>query len=91
MREFYGILLEVALDASDKLMIISAPLRKDGVAAIERLFVIADQPIAALFFNEAVAFGVCEWLHSTCIEPSIYFGVIGFDDVIGAKTAVPGV
>jgi LacI family transcriptional regulator len=49
----------------------------------------ADRPTAALCFNDAVAFGACDGLRSARIEPGVDFGVIGFDDVIEAKTAVP--
>jgi len=89
MRGFRDALVEAALDASDELVISSAPSRAGGVAAVERLLAMADRPTAALCFNDAVAFGACDGLRSARIEPGVDFGVIGFDDVIEAKTAVP--
>jgi LacI family transcriptional regulator len=36
-----------------------------------------------------VAFGVCDGLRARRLEPGPDFAVVGFDDVIEAKTAVP--
>ncbi len=47
------------------------------------------KPTAAVCFNDAVAFGVCDGLRAANLEPGRDFGVVGFDDVIEAKTAVP--
>ncbi len=46
-------------------------------------------PTAALCFNDAVAFGVCDGLRARTLEPGRDFSVVGFDDVIEARTAVP--
>jgi LacI family transcriptional regulator len=83
-----------ALDAAglpmrDDLVIGSAPSRAGGVTAIERALALADQPTAAICLNDAVAFGVCDGLRAQHKEPGADFAVIGFDDVIEAKTAVP--
>ena len=40
-------------------------------------------------FNDAVAFGACDGLRARKLEPGLDFAVVGFDDVIEAKTAVP--
>ena len=50
---------------------------------------LANQPTAALCFNDAAAFGVCDGLRAAGKEPGRDFGVVGFDDVIEAETAVP--
>src|SRR5690606_14967291 len=47
------------------------------------------RPTAALCFNDAVAFGVCDGLRAARLEPGPDFGVVGFDDVIEARSAVP--
>lgn len=78
-----GIVLEEAL------IIGSAPSRAGGVDAIMRAMQLADKPTAALCFNDAVAFGVCDGLRAQRMEPAADFAVIGFDDVIEAKSAVP--
>lgn len=56
---------------------------------MERCNLLAERPTAALCFNDAVAFGVCDGLRGLGQEPGKDFGVVGFDDVIEAKTAVP--
>jgi LacI family transcriptional regulator len=71
------------------LIIASAPSRAGGVDAIGRAMQLLDKPTAALCFNDAVAFGVCDGLRTEGLDPGQDFGVIGFDDVIEAKTAVP--
>ncbi len=48
-----------------------------------------EPPTAAVCFNDAVAFGVCDGLRARRLEPGDDFAVVGFDDVIEAKTAVP--
>lgn len=77
------------LDADEDLVIASAPSRAGGVAAMERCNRLANRPTAALCFNDAVAFGVCDGLRGLGQEPGKDFAVVGFDDVIEAKTAVP--
>ncbi|SMD15265.1 LacI family DNA-binding transcriptional regulator [Rhizobium sp. RU36D] len=77
------------LEQSEDLVIASAPSRAGGVAAMERCHLLADRPTAALCFNDAVAFGVCDGLRGLGREPGKDFAVVGFDDVIEAKTAVP--
>ncbi|MGO7259036.1 substrate-binding domain-containing protein, partial [Rhizobium brockwellii] len=51
--------------------------------------VLADKPSAAVCFNDAVAFGVCDGLRARRLEPGSDFAVVGFDDVIEAQAAVP--
>jgi LacI family transcriptional regulator len=77
------------LACPEELVVSSAPSRAGGVDAIDRAMAIADRPTAAVCFNDAVAFGVCDGLRSRRLEPGRDFAVIGFDDVIEAKTAVP--
>jgi LacI family transcriptional regulator len=83
-------LVEAGIEPFGAFVISSAPSRAGGVAALERMMATGrDTPTAALCFNDAVAFGVCDALRSRRLEPGIDFGVIGFDDVIEAKSAVP--
>ncbi|WP_457586935.1 LacI family DNA-binding transcriptional regulator [Ensifer canadensis] len=89
MRGYRDALLEAGLDTADGLVIGSAPSRAGGVTAIEQAMMLSDRPTAALCFNDAVAFGVCDGLRARRLEPGADFAVIGFDDVIEAKTAVP--
>jgi LacI family transcriptional regulator len=77
------------LACPEELVVSSAPSRAGGVDAIDRAMGITDRPTAAVCFNDAVAFGVCDGLRSRRLEPGRDFAVIGFDDVIEAKTAVP--
>jgi len=37
----------------------------------------------------SVAFGVCDGLRTRRLEPGVDFSVVGYDDVIEARTAVP--
>lgn len=80
---------ESGVEPSPGLVINSAPSRAGGVDAIAAAMQIADPPTAAFCFNDAVAFGVCDGLRRRGLEPGRDFGVVGFDDVIEAKTAVP--
>ncbi|MGG6898251.1 MULTISPECIES: LacI family DNA-binding transcriptional regulator [Rhizobium] len=73
----------------DSLVVPSAPSRAGGVDAIGRALAIDVKPTAAVCFNDAVAFGVCDGLRAKGLEPGKDFAVVGFDDVIEAKTAVP--
>lgn len=89
LRGYRDALGEAGIPLNDNYVIHSAPSRAGGVAALERMMVIAERPTAALCLNDAVAFGVCDGLRSNGIEPGKAFAIIGFDDVIEAKTAVP--
>ncbi|WP_168880046.1 LacI family DNA-binding transcriptional regulator [Rhizobium sp. P28RR-XV] len=77
------------LDADEDLIVDSPPSRAGGAEAIERALSIGNRPTAAVCFNDAVAFGVCDGLRARKLEPGRDFAVVGFDDVIEAKTAVP--
>jgi LacI family transcriptional regulator len=78
------------IEFRDDLIVSSAPSRAGGIAAVERMAASRhEMPTAALCFNDAVAFGVCDALRSRRIEPGVDFAVIGFDDVIEAKSSVP--
>lgn len=82
--------LEQAGIAFDEALVFtSAPSRAGGVEALEQMLRQGMKPTAAVCFNDAVAFGVCDGLRATHLEPGRDFGVVGFDDVIEAKTAVP--
>ncbi|MGH7006320.1 MAG: LacI family DNA-binding transcriptional regulator, partial [Alphaproteobacteria bacterium] len=89
VRGYRDAMAEAGLAGGDDLVIHSAPSRAGGVAAVERMMMAAERPTAALCFNDAVAFGVCDGLRANGMEPGKAFAVIGFDDVIEAKTAVP--
>lgn len=77
------------LEFDENLVVASVPSRAGGVDAVGRALSIENRPTAAVCFNDAVAFGVCDGLRARRIEPGSDFAVIGFDDVIEAKTAVP--
>jgi LacI family transcriptional regulator len=82
-------LAAAGLNFQQDLVVSSAPSRAGGVEAIGRALTIGDAPTAAVCFNDAVAFGVCDGLRARRKEPGQDFAVVGFDDVIEAKTAVP--
>ncbi|HEY0920781.1 LacI family DNA-binding transcriptional regulator [Devosia sp.] len=83
-------LAEAGIAVDEALVIGSAPSRAGGAAAVERMLAgDGDAPTAALCFNDAVAFGVCDGLRARRLEPGVDFSVVGFDDVIEARTAVP--
>ncbi|TCL67255.1 LacI family DNA-binding transcriptional regulator [Rhizobium sp. BK251] len=82
-------LSRLGIPFDESLVVGSAPSRAGGVEAIERAMLLAEKPTAAVCFNDAVAFGVCDGLRSRRMEPGLDFAVVGFDDVIEAKTAVP--
>lgn len=70
-------------------VIASAGSRAGGVEAIGKAMRLTDPPTATVCFNDAVAFGVCDGLRAEGREAGRDFGVVGFDDVIEAKAAVP--
>ncbi|MDK4741832.1 LacI family DNA-binding transcriptional regulator [Rhizobium sp. LEGMi198b] len=78
---------EIAFD--DDLVVATAPSRAGGVEAVGRAMLLAHKPTAAVCFNDAVAFGVCDGLRARRLEPGVDFAVVGFDDVIEAESAVP--
>lgn len=78
-----------AMEFDEGLVVTSVPSRAGGVDAVNQALALADAPTAAVCFNDAVAFGVCDGLRARKLEPGGDFAVIGFDDVIEAKTAVP--
>ena len=83
-------LADAGIAVEEDLIVSSAPSRAGGVTAIERMLSRpGEPPTAALCFNDAVAFGVCDGLRARRLEPGVDFSVIGFDDVIEARTAVP--
>lgn len=82
-------LKEAGLEAPDEMVIASTASRAGGVVAIDRALSLALPPTAALCFNDAAAFGVCDGLRAKYREPGRDFGVVGFDDVIEAEAAVP--
>jgi len=77
------------LEFDESLIVSSVPSRAGGVDAVGRALSIENSPTAAVCFNDAVAFGVCDGLRARRLEPGRDFAVVGFDDVIEAKTAVP--
>jgi LacI family transcriptional regulator len=77
------------LEFSEELVFPSAPSRAGAVEATGRVLSLADRPTGAVCFNDAVAFGVCDGLRARRLEPGRDFAVVGFDDVIEAKAAVP--
>lgn len=77
------------IEQDDDLIVDAAPSRAGGAEAIGRALSITNKPTAAVCFNDAVAFGVCDGLRAKGIEPGRDFSIVGFDDVIEARTAVP--
>lgn len=73
----------------EELILSSAPSRAGGVEVIGRTLALTAAPTAAVCFNDAVAFGVCDGLRAQHREPGRDFAIVGFDDVIEAQTAVP--
>jgi LacI family transcriptional regulator len=79
---------ETGLSVDDESIVSVVPTRAggaDGVAHVLR----SRGTTAAVCFNDAVAFGVCDGLRAQRLEPGHDFSVVGFDDVIEARTAVP--
>ena len=72
-----------------KLTIASMPSRAGGVVAMQRALSLANPPGAALCLNDAVAFGACDALRGAGREPGRDCAIVGFDDVIESKSAVP--
>lgn len=89
MHGYRDALGRAGIATDDAVVVNSAPSRAGGVAAIDRAMLLTERPTAALCFNDAVAFGVCDGLRARGIEPGRDFGVVGFDDVIEAESAVP--
>jgi LacI family transcriptional regulator len=83
-------LFRAGLPIDEACMIPSSASRAGGVDSVGRLMAVGGEPVtAALCFNDAVAFGVCDGLRARKLEPGPDFSVVGFDDVIEARTAVP--
>jgi LacI family transcriptional regulator len=82
-------LTAAGISVDDGLIISSAPSRVGGLAAVDRALSLHNPPTAAVCFNDAVAFGVCDGLRARRMEAGVDFAVVGFDDVIEARTAVP--
>ncbi|MBB4566678.1 LacI family DNA-binding transcriptional regulator [Rhizobium leucaenae] len=82
-------LAKAAIAFDDDLVVATAPSRAGGVEAVGRAMLLAHKPTAAVCFNDAVAFGVCDGLRARRLEPGVDFAVVGFDDVIEAESAVP--
>ena len=83
-------MIEAGIGVDEASIISSAPSRAGGVDAIHQLLTRRpDLPTAAVCFNDAVAFGVCDGLRAHRLEPGVDFSVVGFDDVIEARSAVP--
>jgi LacI family transcriptional regulator len=83
-------LIAAGIAVEESCVVPTAASRAGGVEAIGRLLAAGGEPVtAALCFNDAVAFGVCDGLRARKLEPGPDFSVVGFDDVIEARTAVP--
>jgi len=67
----------------------SSASRAGGLQALQLIFADALRPTAAVCFNDAVALGVCDGLRQIGIEPGRDFAIVGFDDIIEAKSVVP--
>lgn len=89
LRGYVAGLEAAGLLRRDDYVIASSGSRAGGVEALGKALALADPPTATVCFNDAVAFGVCDGLRARGIEPGRAFGVVGFDDVIEARAAVP--
>ncbi|MGV3552185.1 LacI family DNA-binding transcriptional regulator [Rhizobium sp.] len=89
MQGYRAAMEKAGLVVAEELVVGSAPSRAGGVDAVGRALALADRPTAAVCFNDAVAFGACDGLRARKLEPGLDFAVVGFDDVIEAKAAVP--
>ena len=89
-RGYREAMAEVGLAVDEDLIIPTAPSRAGGAEGIARALTLGrPRPTAAVCFNDAVAFGVCDGLRTRRQEPGVDFSVVGYDDVIEARTAVP--
>jgi len=87
---YFDGLREVGLTPDETLVVNSAPSRAGGVSAVHQLLARPGKPATAtVCFNDAVAFGVCDGLRAQRLEPGVDFSVVGFDDVIEARSTVP--
>jgi LacI family transcriptional regulator len=83
-------LAEAGIKPNDAFIVRSLPSRAGGVEAVEQLLSRGGHlPTSAVCFNDAVAFGACDGLRARRLEPGVDFSVVGFDDVIEAKSTVP--
>lgn len=90
LQGYRDALAEAGIVPSPDLVVNSAPSRAGGALAVATMLTRRGElPTAALCLNDAVAFGVCDGLRTRRLEPGKDFSVIGFDDVIEARTAVP--
>lgn len=81
---------DAGLVVDDDSIVSVAPTRAGGADGVTHaLRTRGAAPTAAVCFNDAVAFGVCDGLRAQRMEPGRDFSVVGFDDVIEARTAVP--
>lgn len=87
---YFDGLREAGLTPDETLIVDSAPSRAGGVSAIHQLLARrGGAATASVCFNDAVAFGVCDGLRAQRLEPGVDFSVVGFDDVIEARSTVP--
>jgi LacI family transcriptional regulator len=64
-------LAKAGIAFDDDLAVATAPSRAGGVEAVGRAMLLADKPTAAVCFNDAVAFGVCDGLRARRLEPGV--------------------
>lgn len=77
------------IELREDYVIPSSASRAGGLDAIGKALRLPEPPTAAICFNDAVAFGACDGLRAQGLEAGPKFGVVGFDDVIEAKSTVP--
>lgn len=82
-------LAEAGIAYRSEWAIASLPSRAGGVAAVRSMLALGEKPTAAVCFNDAVAFGVCDGLRAAGVEPGRDFAVVGFDNVIESASTVP--
>lgn len=89
VRGYRAALERLGVGAAESWIVPSAPSRAGGAAAVAAALAQRERFTAAVCLNDAVAFGACDGLRARRLEPGADFALVGFDDVIEAKTAVP--
>ena len=89
VRGYRNTLEAAGLKSDNDWIFPSAPSRAGGVAAVTAALARRERITAAVCLNDAVAFGACDGLRAQRLEPGKDFALVGFDDVIEAKAAVP--
>jgi LacI family transcriptional regulator len=80
----------LGLQFEPRYVVSCTPTRRGGSNGVQRLFQQVNPPSAAVCYNDVVALGVIEALHSARVSPGKEFGVVGFNNVPEAAQSLPG-